>query len=115
VTGVAEGRLATDDEVRRLRLRACIEQWPDCRDDAYGPSCCRFPKVCSPHGNEGYTLRRDLEPERGDERGEGGVGEPVVVVFDVDTTAYDEAMARLRDATRRCDPTLPLLWEGDQA
>jgi hypothetical protein len=25
----------------------CVAQWPDCRDGAYDPRCCRFPKSCS--------------------------------------------------------------------
>ena len=25
----------------------CVENWPDCREGAYHPSCCRFPKSCS--------------------------------------------------------------------
>lgn len=25
----------------------CIEQWPDCYNGEYHPSCCRWPKSCS--------------------------------------------------------------------
>lgn len=29
------------------RLKSCVEQWPDCSEGDYHPSCCRFPKSCS--------------------------------------------------------------------
>lgn len=29
------------------RSPSCVEQWAECEDGAYHPSCCRFPKVCS--------------------------------------------------------------------
>lgn len=31
----------------RPRLKSCIEEWPECVDGEYNPSCCRFPKTCS--------------------------------------------------------------------
>lgn len=31
----------------RPRLKHCTEQWPECTDGEYNPSCCRFPKSCS--------------------------------------------------------------------
>jgi hypothetical protein len=45
------------------RLRACVENWPDCQDDTYDPHCCRFPKVCScATYDERYVTENDLEP-----------------------------------------------------
>lgn len=29
------------------RLKECVENWPDCEEGQYHPSCCRFPKSCS--------------------------------------------------------------------
>lgn len=29
------------------RLNSCIEQWSNCSEGEYNPSCCRFPKSCS--------------------------------------------------------------------
>lgn len=42
------------------RLASCVEQWFDCESGKYDPSCCRFPKSCSPH-----AVRPDsrLEPQ----------------------------------------------------
>lgn len=37
----------TDNRVRVTRNPTCVEQWPECEDGAYHPSCCRFPKSCS--------------------------------------------------------------------
>lgn len=39
--------LAHNAEGVRLRLRACVEAWPDCETGLYDPRCCRFPKSCS--------------------------------------------------------------------
>lgn len=30
----------------RPRLKRCTEQWPECTEGEYNPSCCRFPKSC---------------------------------------------------------------------
>lgn len=30
-----------------VREPDCIENWPECSEGEYNPSCCRFPKSCS--------------------------------------------------------------------
>lgn len=32
---------------RTRRLKACVDEWPDCEEGEYHPLCCRFPKSCS--------------------------------------------------------------------
>lgn len=32
---------------------ACVKRWPDCAPSEYNPSCCRFPKSCSPLDTDG--------------------------------------------------------------
>lgn len=45
------------------RLKACVEQWPDCESGAYHPDCCRFPKSCSATVyDEELVSPADLEP-----------------------------------------------------
>lgn len=56
----------TEWDLNNLRLKVCVEAWPDCHDGRYDPRCCRFPKQCSPHGyieqfQEGTLTRSDLE------------------------------------------------------
>ena len=41
----------------RLRLRTCVERWPECIDGEYHPLCCRWPKSCSCE-----TYRNDIDP-----------------------------------------------------
>ncbi len=57
---------ATAAPVRKLRLRACVESWPECETGAYSPSCCRFPKSCSATVyDETQVKPEDLEVGRG--------------------------------------------------
>lgn len=44
------------------RLKACVEQWPDCVNDTYNPLCCRFPKSCSCMAPVDETPEEWLEP-----------------------------------------------------
>lgn len=60
----------TEDDLRRRRLRFCVEQWAECESGLYDPRCCRFPKSCSPHGRieavqAGNLTEQDLEPGSG--------------------------------------------------
>lgn len=49
--------------VPRRRLRACVENWPDCATGEYNPSCCRFPKSCScTVYDDDRVTDADLEP-----------------------------------------------------
>lgn len=44
------------------RLRACVENWPECWTGGYDPRCCRFPKSCSATVyDEEYLREGDLE------------------------------------------------------
>lgn len=36
-----------ETNVRKRRLRACVNSWPECETGKYDPRCCRFPKSCS--------------------------------------------------------------------
>lgn len=47
------------------RLRACVENWPECAEGEYNPRCCRWPKSCSATVYDGLVADADLEPERG--------------------------------------------------
>lgn len=48
---MTEGRsLPTQTDLSELRLKTCVEAWPDAHSGDYHPDCCRFPKSCSPHG-----------------------------------------------------------------
>jgi hypothetical protein len=44
-------QIGADEEyrsyVRKPRLKACVENWPECLESEYHPNCCRFPKSCS--------------------------------------------------------------------
>lgn len=49
----------------RLRLRHCVEAWPECETGMYNPSCCRFPKSCSCDiYDDDQVTSDDLEPGR---------------------------------------------------
>lgn len=46
-----------------LRLKSCVENWPDCETGDYNPACCRFPKSCSATvWDAEYVTPDDLEP-----------------------------------------------------
>lgn len=40
-------RFPLHEEPNTLRLKSCVEQWPECEEGKYDPRCCRFPKSCS--------------------------------------------------------------------
>lgn len=45
-----------------LRLKSCVHVWPNCEEDTYNPSCCRFPKPCSCRSYSlEYVKPEDLE------------------------------------------------------
>jgi hypothetical protein len=45
------------------RLRACVDNWPECESSMYDPRCCRFPKSCSCTGYDpARVVESDLEP-----------------------------------------------------
>lgn len=50
----------------RRRLAECVRAWPDAESGDYHPSCCRFPKSCSPYPYDEQIAAGivELEPER---------------------------------------------------
>ena len=60
---IAVLRPTVDAVVPRRRLRACVEQWPECETGDYDPACCRFPKSCSATVYDDHRVTDDdLEP-----------------------------------------------------
>lgn len=62
--GAVQG--AGEASTSRRRLRSCVENWPNAESGAYHPSCCRFPKSCSPYPYQeaidaGSVTESDLE------------------------------------------------------
>lgn len=60
--------MITQEDLRKRRLKLCVEAWPKCENGLYNPACCRFPKGCSPHGRmeavlAGNLTEDDLEPK----------------------------------------------------
>lgn len=51
---------------RKLRLRECVENWPECETGGYNPSCCRFPSSCSATVYDETAVKpEDLEGHHG--------------------------------------------------
>ena len=72
--------------MNRPRLKHCTEQWPECTDGEYNPSCCRFPKSCS------CTIYNDDTPP--DELEDATADAPAQPCLDL-----EERIARLIDPT----------------
>lgn len=58
----------TQEDLAQRRLKECVENWPFAMSGEYNPSCCRWPKSCSPHGlmeavEAGNLTEDDLEPK----------------------------------------------------
>lgn len=48
--------------MEKTRLKACVENWPECYTMGYDPRCCRFPKSCSATVyDDEYVTEEDLE------------------------------------------------------
>jgi hypothetical protein len=62
--------LPQPDDLDQLRLKTCVENWSEARDGEYNPSCCRFPKECSPHGHMQAVLAGNLTFDDLEERKE---------------------------------------------
>jgi hypothetical protein len=46
----------------KLRLKSCVENWPEAQTGEYNPACCRFPKSCSADVYDPqYVKDEDLE------------------------------------------------------
>ena len=80
--------LPQPDDLDQLRLKTCVENWPEARDGDYNPSCCRFPKECSPYGHMQAVLAGNLTFDDQEERKE--VADEVMTDLGlVEERAYD--------------------------
>ena len=59
-------KILNENDLINRRLKECVANWSECYSGGYNPSCCRFPKSCSPHGHieavrAGNLTEADLE------------------------------------------------------
>ena len=81
------------------RLRACVENWPDCYDGGYNPYCCRFPKSCSCEGYDPATITEDRLEDVA--VSEPGVESLVEQLPDISAADFLIELRRIADALER--------------